>query len=187
MEDQRTLKQNKSLHKFFTILSDQLNTAGLEMKTVLKPDYKIWWTPESIKENIWKPLQKAMLEKESTTELETKDVDRVFKQLQQMFGEKFGLELEFPSEETTPEYVHSYEGDKVETVSLSERILRYAIKYPEWHNGGHFEEMALRAGYKASNASRRLRELHEEGKLDRKEEKSIKGKTKTVWYKIKND
>lgn len=89
------------------MLSDELNTAGLEMKVVLKPDYKIWWTPEAIKENLWKPLQKAMYQKESTTELTTAQVDKVFEQLAHILGEKYGLELTFPSIET--ESLENYE------------------------------------------------------------------------------
>ncbi len=38
----------------------------------------------------------------------------------------------------------------------------------EWVNGGEFERFAMGLGYKASNASRRLRELTDAGILDHK-------------------
>jgi len=49
-EKQRTLKQNKSLHKFCELLADELNAAGLDMKTVLKPSVDIPWSKTSVKE-----------------------------------------------------------------------------------------------------------------------------------------
>jgi hypothetical protein len=106
-EKKRTLSQNSSLHKLFEILSEELNTNGLDARLVLKPTYQIWWTPEMIKRDLFKPLMKAMLDKESTTQLNTAEVDKVFKQLQQMIGEKWGLEIYFPSMETTQEYLKS--------------------------------------------------------------------------------
>jgi hypothetical protein len=47
----------------------------------------------------------------------------------------------------------------------------------EWTNGGEVERFAMELGYKASNASRRCRELASEGVLDRRE---ING---SVWYR----
>jgi DNA-binding IclR family transcriptional regulator len=66
--------------------------------------------------------------------------------------------------------------------SLRERITQYFAKRPElWINGRDIEELAMHAGYKASNASRRLRELHEERYLERDERKGRK--VRSVWYK----
>lgn len=73
----------------------------------------------------------------------------------------------------------------MEKISLSERILNYLRKYPVYWNGGEIERLALTAGYKASNASRRLRELHEEGLIER-EERKRKG-VKSVWYRINSN
>src|SRR3990167_3370994 len=56
---QRTPQQNKGLHLFFTQLAEALNLAGLEMKVVLKGDTQIWWTLETVKEYLWRPLQKV--------------------------------------------------------------------------------------------------------------------------------
>ncbi|MGI9118443.1 MAG: hypothetical protein ACR2IQ_02750 [Minisyncoccia bacterium] len=105
----RTLKQNKSIHSLFKILSDDLNTLGLDMKVVLKPSYQIWWTPESVKEHLWKPLQKAMYQKESTTELNTAEVSKVYEQLAHILGEKFGAEVEFPNYQQTKEFIETYD------------------------------------------------------------------------------
>ena len=65
--------------------------------------------------------------------------------------------------------------------SLTNRIRAYFIRHPDrFINGGDIERLAMQVGYKASNASRRLRELHEEGFLERQ----IEGKCKSVWYKL---
>ena len=62
-------------------------------------------------------------------------------------------------------------------LSLSQRILNYYRNQPGvWIAGAEIERKALGLGYKASNASRRLRELHEDGKLARE----MKGKH--AWY-----
>lgn len=71
----------------------------------------------------------------------------------------------------------------MQDLSLKSRIHRYLNNHAgEWINGGEFERKALELGYKASNASRRLRELHEEGLIDRDEKASGTGK-KSVWYR----
>lgn len=54
-------------------------------------------------------------------------------------------------------------------MSLKSRITEYSRKHGEWINGGHYEKLAMSVGYKASNCSRRLRELADEGVLDRRE------------------
>lgn len=96
--EQRTIQQNKALHKTFELWCDQLNGAGLTVKVVLKPEVEVMWTPDMIKEYLWRPIQKAQLGKESTTELTTKEVDKVYQTLQHHFGEKFGIELVFASD-----------------------------------------------------------------------------------------
>ena len=64
-------------------------------------------------------------------------------------------------------------------MSLYERILAYYHRNDgRWISGGEVERLvAQRTKYKPSNCSRRLRELHEDGKLERKEVK------RTVFYR----
>lgn len=106
--EKRTLKQNNSLHKYCELLAKELNILGLDMKVVLKPEYRLWWTTESTKEHIFKPIMKAMYNIESTTELNRKQVDKVHEQIMHMLGEKFGVEyIPFPSIENTDEYLET--------------------------------------------------------------------------------
>ena len=67
--------------------------------------------------------------------------------------------------------------------SLKERIIKYFIGTDKWINGGEIERLAEGAGYKASNASRRLRELHNEQLLERKLDRPPRGKVASVWYR----
>lgn len=101
LESKRTLKQNSSLHLYCELLAEELNMAGLDMREVLKPSVDINWTSESVKEYLWRPIQKAMYQKQSTTELETAEVSRVYEVLNRHLGEKFGIHTPFPSIEET--------------------------------------------------------------------------------------
>ena len=64
---QRTLTQNRCLHLFCEWLAETLNDAGKDMRSTLRHDVEIPWTRESVKEHLWRPIQKAMTEKHSTT------------------------------------------------------------------------------------------------------------------------
>lgn len=93
----RTTKQNKALHVLFKLLADDLNDRGLDMRKTLKPGVDIPWTEVSVKEYLWRPIQRAMLHKKSTTELTTKEIDSVFDVLVKHLGEQFGISVVFPS------------------------------------------------------------------------------------------
>lgn len=101
----RTLKQNNSLWKYFEMLGDALNDAGLDQKKVITVD--IPWNKNSVHEWLWKPVQKAQLLKESTTELTTAEVDKVYETVNRLMAEKFDLHVPFPSDEES--MLQSYE------------------------------------------------------------------------------
>lgn len=69
--------------------------------------------------------------------------------------------------------------------SLKERILKYIRNSSGWVNGGELERLAENNGYKASNASRRCRELENKKHLERKIERSSNSKIASVWYRAK--
>lgn len=93
----RTLKQNRALHLYYTWIAEALNEAGYDMKKVLKPKIEIPWTKESVKNHLWRPVQKIQLNKQSTTELETKEIDEIIDTLNRFMGEKLQIEyIPFP-------------------------------------------------------------------------------------------
>lgn len=91
----RTLTQNKALHLYFQLIADRLNDAGLDMKKVLT-NVDIPWSQNAVKEYLWRPIQQAQLQKTSTTELTTKDIDPVFETLNRHLAQ-FGVTEAFPS------------------------------------------------------------------------------------------
>jgi hypothetical protein len=93
----RTLQQNKAMHKYFTMVAESLNDAGYDMKKTLKPEIEISWTPTSVKEYLWKPIQEAMMLKDSTTELHTDQVSAVYNVLSRHLSAKLGVNVSFPS------------------------------------------------------------------------------------------
>jgi len=97
---QRTLRQNRALHKYFTQISDDLNDHGLNIMKTLRSDAEIPWSPLLVKEIMWRPLMKAKLLKSSTTQLNTKEIDEILDILTKYLGEQHGLTVEFPSIET---------------------------------------------------------------------------------------
>lgn len=98
-QQQRTVQQNKALHKWFELLADELNGAGLDMRHLLKPHVEIPWSKETVKEYLWRPVQKAQLIKESTTDLTPTEVTKVFETLNRYLGEKHKIHVDFPHEE----------------------------------------------------------------------------------------
>jgi hypothetical protein len=88
---QRTLTQNAALHLFLTRLSEVLNDAGFDMRRTLKHDAEIPWNPASAKEFLWKPIQKALTQKDSTTEITTVEPTMIHETLCRHLGAKLGV------------------------------------------------------------------------------------------------
>lgn len=94
---QRTDQQNRALHLWFELLATELNNAGYTVQLVLSKKMDLDWDKEKVKELLWRPAQRAILGKESTTELnKQEDIDKVFDHLNRHLGEKFELHVEFP-------------------------------------------------------------------------------------------
>ena len=99
--EQRTLKQNSALHLYFTLLAEALNDAGFDAKKTLKPEIEIPWSPEMIKELIWRPVQEIYLRKKSTTQLDKqKDIDIIYEIVNRHIGERTGIHVPFPNIES---------------------------------------------------------------------------------------
>lgn len=100
MTQQRTPQQNKALYKFFNLLSDKLNEQGLELPHVIHTT--LWWTPEDVKNRLWKPLQKKHYGTDSTADLEKiQQIDHIHEELMRILGERCGVEyVDFPSTES---------------------------------------------------------------------------------------
>tara|TARA_R110000803_G_scaffold29852_1_gene67804 strand:+ start:96 stop:524 length:429 start_codon:yes stop_codon:yes gene_type:complete len=95
----RTSAQNNALQVYCRLLAEAFCDRGLDMKKVLKEEYDIPWTGDSVREHLWKPLQKAMIQKESTTDANTNEYSKVYDVLNRHFANKYGFSVPFPSRE----------------------------------------------------------------------------------------
>lgn len=95
--DTRTSQQNRALHLYFTLLADALNDAGFDMRETIRQDVDIPWTPETVKEYLWRKIQIAYLKKQSTKRLKKKEIDKVYDVLNRVIGERTGVFVPFPN------------------------------------------------------------------------------------------
>ena len=103
----RTAKQNSSLHKYLTLLSGALNDAGWDMKEVMGRISKsatIPWSASAIKERLWRPVQVASFDVESSTKLDTIEIQVVYDSLNNITASQLGVSIPWPSE-----YSQAYE------------------------------------------------------------------------------
>ena len=92
----RTPKQNKSLHKYCAMVADEMNAAGYDFKTAIT--LPVTMTPELVKEYMFKRIMSVMYpDKESTTELDTVEIQKVYECMNAATGEKFGVSMDWPS------------------------------------------------------------------------------------------
>jgi hypothetical protein len=94
----RTWLQNRSIHLFCRLLAEALNDSGQEMRDPFFEGGTIPWSMISVKEHVWKPIQKAVLKKESTKLLKTNEVNRIHEIIMRNMGERRGIEyIPFPN------------------------------------------------------------------------------------------
>ena len=97
---QRTDQQRKALEVYCREVAVQMNDNGYDLKALLeKKAIAVTCTQENIKENIFKPIEKALFAKESTTQLTTGEVAQVFEVMNKWLGENFAVHVPWPSEE----------------------------------------------------------------------------------------
>jgi len=97
IHDQRTVAQNNALHLLFTQLAEELNEKGLDMRQLIREEVDISWTPYSVKEYLWRPLQKIITGKRSTTKLsKTQEIDTIYKNLNRILIERTKGEVCLP-------------------------------------------------------------------------------------------
>lgn len=99
--NKRTIPQNKSIHLYCELLAEALNNSGLTMQVVLT-NYKmdVDWSMASVKEVIWRVAQERMLKKESTTELDTKEVNEVYEVINRFVTQELKMEsIPFPNKD----------------------------------------------------------------------------------------
>lgn len=101
LSNSRTAKQNRSLHLYFKFISDELNNLGLEFtyQGLNISNLSTRYTEKIVKDFIWRPIQIALFDIESTTKIDTKQMNEVIDVITKYFAEK-GVKLIFPNIET---------------------------------------------------------------------------------------
>lgn len=102
---QRTTLQNASLHKWATLMADSMNDAGYDQRVVMeqfKEGFSVPWSMEAVK-NIYRTVAHAMYDVESTAELSTTQLQRVYEVVDARLSEITGIRHEWPSEESMSE------------------------------------------------------------------------------------
>ena len=90
----RTLAQNRALHMYCQMVADDMNAAGYDAQKVISLPIQL--TAAIVKDQIFRPIMTALIEKESTTELDTKEVNQVVENMQRALAQKFGITTPFP-------------------------------------------------------------------------------------------
>ena len=99
----RSAAQNSAMHLYFTQLAQELNDAGLDVRSTLREDIDHEWNKDLVKELIWRPIQVAMKGKDSTTKLFKMEVSDIYETINRHMAEKFGISVPWPSVETMQE------------------------------------------------------------------------------------
>lgn len=116
----RTDAQNKALHVDCNLIAEKLNDAGKDMRTVLKQDVDTPWTVETVKKYIYKPIIKALYNKDSTKDLEKNgEIEKVHDVIMRELGEKHGIEY------------HDFPHDPQKKKEFEDSLKAPDIQYPE--------------------------------------------------------
>lgn len=97
----RTTAQNSALHLYYTHVSAALNEIGIEHRYfgISGKEFNCHYTPSIVKDFIWRPIQMAMYNIESTTDIDTEKINKIYDVINKFLGEK-GVHVPFPSEFT---------------------------------------------------------------------------------------
>lgn len=91
-----SVKQTASLHVYLRQVAQGLNEKGFSVSTFFKEGVEIPFSEEIVKDNIWRPIQKAVVQKDSTKDLTTTETQQVFEIVNRAVGER-GIHVPWPS------------------------------------------------------------------------------------------
>lgn len=103
--EQRSIQQNKALHKGCQQIADHLIENNISLQEAFK-NMDIRPTMESIK-SIYRQIAHAKFGVESTKDLTRKQIDQVWEDLTKALSENTGVYFEFPNQLNTEEYINS--------------------------------------------------------------------------------
>ena len=96
---QRTNLQNACLHLYCQQIADELTDRGVTFEMFFKQGFEVPWTMEIVKENVWRPVQKARFNVESTTKPLTTEYQEIYEPINLKLA-NWGIEIPWPSKES---------------------------------------------------------------------------------------
>lgn len=97
-EATRSTQQNRALHKWFSMIATELNEKGIDKREFFKEPFFMRWSKDNVKEDIWRPVQRAMKLGTSTTELGRSELDQVLDPIIIKLAEH-GISVPFPNKD----------------------------------------------------------------------------------------
>jgi len=91
----RTNLQNNALHTYCNKVAIELNERGITFTDFFNPGFEVPWSKEIVKEQIWKPVQKAMTGEESTTKPKTNEYPKIYDHINLKLAE-YGIHVPWP-------------------------------------------------------------------------------------------
>lgn len=97
-EKQRSNSQNKAIHKLFGEVANEMLNKGIERRTVVQDldSYSCPIDANFVKE-IWRAIQFTQIGKQSTTELTSTEIDKVYETFNRFLAENYAIHVPFPS------------------------------------------------------------------------------------------
>ena len=92
---QRTIQQNKSLHKYCELVAQAMDEAGYDAQTAITMPIQL--TGAIVKDSIFRKIMSALYpDKTSTTELSTTEIQTVYNNMSRALATKFGVDVPWP-------------------------------------------------------------------------------------------
>ncbi len=93
----RTTKQNAALHVYYGIISESLNELGMTFQYtgLTGKMLELPYNEKLVKETIWRDVQRSLFGIESTTEINTQQINQIIDVITEFFSRK-GVVIEFP-------------------------------------------------------------------------------------------
>ena len=93
---QRSELQSNALHLYCGQLAEELNSAGYDFMQVMNNDAEIPWSKTSVKEFLWRPIQKSITGKSSTKLPSRDEYFQIYEALNRHIATRWGVSVPWP-------------------------------------------------------------------------------------------
>ena len=94
----RTSKQNAAIHAYCREVARHLAAGGHDFRNVLKQGIEIEPSMELVKKYMWVGIQKALFNKDKTSDLNPEEVSQVYEVMSKALVEKYSVNVRFGSQ-----------------------------------------------------------------------------------------